>query len=355
MYEEITFGRIMERMLGRIPPEYDKREGGVLYNALAPAAVELQNMYIGLDWALDQSFADTQGREYLVRRCAERGIVPEGATRAVLRGEFNMDIPVGSRFSLGLLNYVAVERTGAGVYRMECEQAGEAGNRQMGSLVPIGYIQGLIRAELTGLLVPGEDEEGTEHLRQRYFDSLDSQAFGGNIRDYEEKTLALDGVGGVKVYPVWNGGGTVRLVVIDASFCKPSEELLAGVQDAADPERSHGAGLGFAPIGHVVTVEAVAEVPVDISMELTLQEGWGWADVSGYVDSCVEGYLGELRRQWAGSDGLTVRISQLEARILDLAGVVDVVGTALNGKAANLLVGADEIPVKGEVNGTAVN
>lgn len=356
MYEEITFERIMKRMLERIPPEYDKREGGILYNALAPAAVELQNMYIGLDWALDQSFADTQEWEYLVRRCAERGLVPEAATHAVLKGEFNMDIPVGSRFSLGLLNYVAVERIGAGVYRMECEQAGEAGNRQMGSLIPIDFIQGLTRAELTELLIPGENEESTEHLRQRYFDSLNSQAFGGNIRDYQEKTRTLDGVGGVKVYPVWNGGGTVRLVILDASFGKPSAELLANVQDAADPERSHGSGLGFAPIGHVVTVDAVAEVPVNISMDLTLREGWSWADVSGYVDSCVEGYLGELRRQWEGSDGLIVRISQLEARILDLTGVVDIAaGTTLNGKAANLLVGADEIPVKGEINGTAVN
>lgn len=352
MYEDITFERIMKRMLDRIPPEYDKREGGVLYNALAPAAVELQNMYIGLDWVLDQSFADTQDGEYLVRRCAERGIVPEAATYAVLKGEFNMDIPVGSRFSLGLLNYVAVERVGTGTYRMQCEQAGEAGNRQLGAMIPIAYIQGLTRAELTELLIPGEDEESTEHLRQRYFDSLNSQAFGGNIRDYKEKTTALDGVGGVKVYPVWNGGGTVRLVILDASFHKPSSELLAGVQAAADPEQSQGTGLGFAPIGHVVTVEAVTEIPVNISMDITLQEGWKWADVSGYVDTCVEEYFDELRRMWADSDGLIVRISQLEARILDLAGIVDIGGTTLNGNAANLAIGADEIPVKGEVHGT---
>lgn len=354
MYENITFESVMKRMLDRIPPEYDKREGGVLYNALAPAAVELQNMYIGLDWILDQSFADTQDREYLVRRCAERGIVPEAATFAVLKGEFNMDIPVGSRFSFGLLNYTAVERISTGIYRMRCEQTGEAGNRQLGSMIPIDYIQGLARAELTELLIPGEDEESTEHLRQRYFDSLNSQAFGGNIRDYKEKTTALDGVGGVKVYPVWNGGGTVRLVILDSSFHKPSAELLEGVQDAADPERSQGTGLGFAPIGHVVTVEAVAEVSVDINMNITLQESWKWEDVSDYVDACVEEYLDELRRMWADSDSLIVRISQLEARILDLAGIVDIGETTLNGIAANLAIGADEIPVKGAIHGTEV-
>lgn len=354
MYENITFESIMKRMLDRIPSEYDKREGGVLYSALAPAAVELQNMYIGLDWILDQSFADTQDREYLVRRCAERGIVPEVATAAVLKGEFNMDIPVGSRFSFGLLNYTAVERISTGIYRMRCEQTGEAGNRQLGSMIPIEYIQGLARAELTELLIPGEDEESTEHLRQRYFDSLNSQAFGGNIRDYKEKTTALDGVGGVKVYPVWNGGGTVRLVILDSSFHKPSAELLVEVQEAADPERSQGGGLGFAPIGHVVTVEAVTEISVDINMNVIPQESWKWEDVSHYVDACVEEYLDELRREWADSDSLIVRISQLEARILDLAGIVDIGETTLNGIAANLAIGADEIPVKGAIHGTEV-
>lgn len=94
MYEDMTFEVLMERMMGRIPDTVDKREGSIIYNALAPAAVELSNMYIGLEWVMDQSFADTQGREYLIRRCAERGITPDAATCAVLKGVFNMDIPV---------------------------------------------------------------------------------------------------------------------------------------------------------------------------------------------------------------------------------------------------------------------
>jgi len=30
-------------------------------------------------------------------------------------------------------------------------------------------------------------------------------------------------VGDVKVYPVWNGGGTVKLVIIDSEYNVPSE------------------------------------------------------------------------------------------------------------------------------------
>lgn len=92
MFENRTYETILNRMLSRVKAQcgqIDTREGSIIYDALAPAAVELQNLYIELDWMLDQSFADTQDREYLIRRCRERGIVPKKASRAVLKGEFN--------------------------------------------------------------------------------------------------------------------------------------------------------------------------------------------------------------------------------------------------------------------------
>lgn len=352
MYEEMTYERIMKRMLDRIPDTLDKRESGILYMALAPAAAELQNAYIEIDWILDQSFADTQDREYLIRRCAERGIYPDGATHAILKGEFNMDIPVGSRFSLGLLNYAASVRLEEGVYQMRCETAGEEGNRHSGDLIPIDFIQGLTSARLTEVLIPGEDEEDTEHLRKRYLDSLEARAFGGNIQDYKEKINDLDGVGGCKIYPAWDGGGTVKAVLIDASYDRPSQELLASVQKTVDPEGSQGEGIGFAPIGHVVTVDAVTEMAVSVSTTLTYKTGWSWEEVSAAVGEAVEGYLKELRASWADSDGLIVRISQIETRILDLPGILDISGTSINGNKGNLALQADEIPIKGEINGT---
>lgn len=352
MFEDMTFETLMGRMLAHIPDSLDKREGSIIYNALAPAAVELVNMYIGLAWVMDQSFADTQGREYLIRRCAERGIIPDQATYAMLNGEFNMDIPIGSRFSLGLLNYTAVERLGPCMYRMQCETAGEMGNGQLGALVPIGYIQGLSRAELTEVLIPGEDEEDTEHLRKRYFDSLNAKAFGGNIQDYKEKVNGLDGVGGIKVYPVWAGGGTVRLVILDSAFNRPGKALLEAVQEAVDPLESSGKGMGLAPIGHVVTVEPVEERAIHVSARITYQTGWAWEDIRSYVEACLDAYLKELRAVWAGSDALVVRVSQIEARLLGLTGILDVTGTTVNGGTENILLGEDEIPVRGDINGT---
>lgn len=352
MYENITYEVILQRMLDRVPNNIDKREGSIIYNALAPAAVELQNMYIELDTILNESFADTQTRDYLIKRCAERGIYPKTATKAILKGEFNIDVPIGSRFSLGTLNYKVIEKISTGIFKLECETFGVEGNQHFGTLIPIEYIEGLTSAAITELLIPGEDEEETEALRKRYFNSLSSQAFGGNIADYKEKTNAIAGVGGVKVYPTPNGvGGTVKLVIIDSTFNVPSSTLLNTVQTIIDPIPNQGKGVGIAPIGHVVTVEGVTATPINISTNITYQEGWTWADVEPYVHEAIDTYFLELAKSWANEENLIVRISQIETRLLNIAGIIDIADTTINGLAQNLTLGSDNIPVRGEVIG----
>ena len=344
MYEDVTFEVILSRMLDKVleqNPNIDTREGSIIYNALAPAAVELQNMYIQLDTILNESFADTETRDYLIKRCAERGVNVEPATYAIRQGEFtptSLDVPIGSRFSLNTLNYIVTEKVSDGVYKLQCETAGYDGNEEFGSLIPIEYIEGLLTATLADVLVPGEDEEDTEHLRLRYYDSLNSQAFGGNITDYKEKVNSIDGVGGVKVYPVWNGGGTVKLVLIDATYGVPSATLISNVQTAIDPTQNQGTGVGLAPIGHVVTVVGCASTTVNIATNITLQTGWNWEDVLPYLQDCIDDYFNELSADWDSSDNIIVRISQIETRLLDLTGVLDIADTTLNGVAQNLAI-----------------
>lgn len=356
MYEDVTYEVILDRMLDRVleqNPNIDTREGSIIYNALAPAAVELQNMYIQLDAILNESFADTQTRDYLIKRCAERGVNVEAATYAIRKGEFtpnSLAIPIGSRFSLGVLNYVIEEKIEDGAYKLKCETVGYDGNVESGTLIPIDYIEGLETATLTDVLIPGEDEEDTEHLRQRYFDSLDSQAFGGNVTDYKEKTNALDGVGGVKVYPVWNGGGTVKLVIINSDYETPSSTLLNNVQTAIDPTQNQGVGAGIAPIGHIVTVVGCGETTVDVATHITFQEGWNWEALKPYAEQAIDDYFKELASEWASTENLIVRISQIEIRLLNLTGVLDIADTTLNNVAQNLTVSADNIPIRGEVS-----
>lgn len=351
MYENITYELLLRRMLARVPSDMDKREGSIIYDALAPSAVELQMMYIELDAVLNELFADTAGREYLIKRAAERGLSPKPASYAVLKGEFDIEIPIGSRFSLETLNYIAEEQIAPGQYKMRCETLGTAGNRLFGTLIPIEYIKDLTKAELTELLIPGEEEEDTEHFRTRYFNSLHSQAYGGNIADYREKVNALPGVGAVKVFPVWNGGGTVKLVLLSSEFKAPTAELLNQVKEAIDPEDMEGEGYGLAPIGHTVTVEAAKEVEINLRTNLTYQTGWDYETCREGIWEALDLYFDELSRGWENRTATVVRISQIESRLLDVEGILDVADTEINGVSGNSELPADSIPVRGTVNG----
>ena len=399
MYENTTYETIRDRMLARVPDRFDKREGSVIWDTHSPAAIELQILYLELDNILKEAYGDSASREYLILRCRERGIAPRQATHAVLKGVFvPADIEVsGQRFNIGDRNYVVTERIADGEYRVRCESPGRVGNQYLGNMIPVEYIQGLQTAELTELLIPGEDEEETEESRSRYFDSFDDHAFGGNRTDYLEKTNAIPGVGRTKVTRVWNTdispaemipkesverwydstketlsgevrdwlnsvfraakekklttGGTVLLTIINSEFGAASETLVQKVQTAMDPEVNAGEGYGLAPMGHVVKVESAKERKVTVKASLIFEPGYGWNNLQGLLEEAVSDYLLELRKEWADASYLVVRISQIDTRLLNVQGVLDVQNTSINGVMSNLSLEKYEIPVLGGVSG----
>lgn len=156
-YENMTYEFILNRMLDRIPNSMDKREGSILYDAIAPAAIELANLYLEFDNVLNETFADTASRYYLIKRAEERGLTPKPATYAIVQGTFTpiaLDIPIGSRFSGDSLNYEVIEKIENGKYRLRCETLGSMGNQYFGKLIPIDYIDGLQTAEIVEVLIP---------------------------------------------------------------------------------------------------------------------------------------------------------------------------------------------------------
>jgi uncharacterized phage protein gp47/JayE len=360
----MTYEVILKRMLDKVEEwasshniGIDTREGSLIRTALSPAAVELTQMYIAINEVMNESFADTETRDFLIRRCRERGIFVEPASFAIRRGEFNIDVPIGSRFSLNKLNYIVVTPLeDVHAFQMRCETAGDVGNLESGTLIPIDYIEGLTFARLTDVLIPAEDEEDTEHLRQRYFDSLNALAYGGNIQDYVEKVMSLQGVGGVKVYPIWQGGGTVKLVIVDSLFSVPSTMLIDTVQTAIDPIPNNGLGLGTAPIGHTVTVEGVTDETIDIHTNIVFADGYDWDMLEPLAEQAIDDYFTELSASWDKVNWrldqtatLIVRISQIETRLLTLQGVLDIADTTLNGQPTNLTLDVDCIPQRGAV------
>ena len=85
-------------------------------------------------------------------------------------------------------------------------------------------------------------------------------------------------------------------------YSKPSQELLDFVKNEMDPAPQEGTGVGLAPIGHVVTVVGVEEVPVNLSIQVTCQDGWSWEDVRSQVEAVLDDYFLELRKAWADQE-----------------------------------------------------
>ncbi len=349
-----SYEALMERKLDMIDDKRDKRQGSLIYDALAPNAAETASFYADLDMLEDRTFADTATGDDLTRRGAERGIVRKGAVKATFYGSFldedGMEYPIaiGTRFFLEEYYYVVISREEDGRYVLECETAGTCGNDYLGNLLPLETMTGLAEATLEELRTDGEDEEGDEELRKRYFSSFDADAFGGNISDYKRKITALQNVGGVKVYPAWNGGGTVKVTIIDQGWREPTDIELVELQNQIDPD-SRGEGYGIAPIGHQVTVTGVTEVNCAITMTLSLAEGAAQETVLEDIRSRFEAYFSDMRKNWADSEYLTVRISYLESRALEAEGVVDISACSINGGSGNLVLGANEVPVLGEI------
>lgn len=181
--EYYEYENILERMLSNISDDVDKREGSVIYNAIAPAAAELAQMYFTMKNNIDLCFVDTAVEEYLDRLCEQIGIVRKKATKAIRRGQFfdvnhnAMDIEIGSRFSIKDLVFVAVEKIEKGNYKMECETAGTIGNEYTGVLLNIDYIESLGQTDLNEILIPGENDEDDEVLRNRYYEHVKETPF----------------------------------------------------------------------------------------------------------------------------------------------------------------------------------
>lgn len=337
MFEDKTYEALLQEKLDLVNPKFDKREGSLIYDALAPNSAELAMAYIQMEWMFQQMFGDTAEREYLVKIAKDtRGIEPKEATYAVLKGEFNVPIKIGERFNLGTINYKVTELMDASknTYKLTCETLGREGNKHLGTLIPINYIKGLTDCELTELLIPGEEEEDTEVFRKRWRDSFRSFAFGGNRDDYMEKIKSIPGVGSCKCYRTTNEagekvGGHVKCVITSSDYSVPSDEVIQSVQKMIDPTKDME-GLGLAPIGHTVHIQAVIGKRIRITSHITYETDITFDDIKSQIEAVVDHYFLTLTKAWETSTNLIVRTSQIEAAILNVEGVIDVTDTKLS-------------------------
>lgn len=359
-----TYSEILQSMLENVPDTYDKRDTAPIPTALGPAAYALAGFYLALDQVQQQAFIQTATGSALDMLAVLGGISRYPASSAVRLGVFNTSVPIGSRFSTingsDSINFTVTAATQTQYqYQLTAETAGTIGNDYTGPILPITTIPGLTSAQITDILVPGDDEETDSDLRARLIETLNERPFGGNIAAYRTNILAIDGVGAVQVYPTWNGGGTVACSVLGSDFLPASSQLVENVQNAIDPP-TQGLGLGLAPIGAQVTITAPSEVTVNVSATVTLAAGYELAQVQPLVEASIEAYLLSVRQAWGDQLGTTtveysadVYLSRVLAAIVGTTGVVNATNVQLNGGTADLSLtqtgAAQQIPVMGTV------
>lgn len=375
--QQYTYEYLMELALSFVPNDRDKRQGSVIYDALAPFCQILAAGALELINYCEQTYAVTATGVDLDNRVAEQGITRYAATYAVKKvtladEEGNpVTVPLGSRFStMSSTNpinytitaqYVEDDVAVPGSYEATCEETGVVGNEYSGNLINLTFIQGLASAYMSVTLLPARDEETDDELRERYFESLNQKAFGGNIADYRTKLESMPGVGAVQIYPTWNGGGTVKLSIVDPTYGPCSDEFIASIQEAVDPENAKGEkglGLGIAPIGHKVSVVTPDEVTIEVSAHLSLQSGYTLGQVEASAKAALTSYIQSLRQSWASAQDLNVYscdvfIARVSAVLVNVTGIANVTDVKLNGLASDIHLTEDgnvqQLPKLGEV------
>lgn len=366
-----TYRAILEAMLARVPNSLDKREGSMIQTALGAGAYSLEEFYLDLDKVQRGGAIQTAVGEDLDNWSVIANVERYPASPAVRLGVFNLDvIPIGARFSTidggNSVNFTVTAQKGPGEYELTCETPGVIGSSYTGPILPITTIPGLTSAQITDILVPGDDTETDEALRERIISALRERPFGGNVADYKRVVRAIDGVGDLQVYPTWDGGGTVKLSIIGADWMPASPQLVEAVQIAVDPPPNQGLGYGTAPIGAKVTVTAPETVDIDVSAVLTLRAGYAVEQVQPLIESAIGDYLLAIRRDWATPDGdrLTsyscwVYLARVISAVLSVPSVVNATNVKINGGTSDLeLVETgltQQVPVLGEVTLSARN
>lgn len=373
LFEVQTYDAIMKRLLSRVDQMYDRRPSAPIYIALHPAALEFENDFAAYNFLHEQGHALTANRENLILFCKDIGITPFPATPSTIEGEFDLMINIGERFSCNELNFTVTEflrhdkEKDLFYFALECEEPGANTNNAYGRLIPIFNIKNLKVSNITRIIVPGEDEEETEDLRQRYVDFWQSGAYGGNEQQYLQWVKPIPGVGGAKIIRCPGGvPSRVDVYITDSTFRKPTDELIKQVQEIIHPIGVSGlpeletSGAGLAPIGHVTIIKPVTEVEINIKLNITYRNGHSWNTVSSDVIQAIESYLSSLAAKWDSREGMAPRETTRDTHITvstidinyilhDIDGIGFYTDTEVNGSKDYFDLEFDQIPVLGGV------
>lgn len=337
---------IQERLLGNVDNIYDKSIGGFFYDVTKTVSIEAEKIYTELDEVLKKAFVDTAEGEYLDKKVAEQGVYRKQATYAsdevVITGAAGAVIKKNDKVASDIVNFVfledkAIDDTGKAVVKVKCEKEGAIGNVPIGAIkyFPV-TLEGLYTVKNETAFSNGYDVETDESLRQRYYDKVRTPATSGNKYHYINWAKEVIGVGDAKVFPLWNGNSTVKVLIVDSNKRAADNELINLVTEHIETNR---------PIGANVTVVSAVEKPINISITLIVDtKKYTFNDVKMAIEDNLKKYFSDI-----AFINNYVSYASIGNLIFNIDGVIDYSNLLVNGGTSNIGLTDEEIPVLGTV------
>lgn len=343
-----TEQQIHDRMLSNVDEEYDKSVGSFIYDSTKPAAIEIAKQQGEIQIVESKMDVENLEDEELSRFVYQRtGIERKPATIAnttvVISGSVGASIEIGDLVGSDNVYFESLEdktigESGLMHVLVESQIFGPIANVPANSINRFpASISGLVDVYNPEPVTNGYEAETDDELRQRYYDKFQRPAKAGNKYHYEEWAKEVVGVGDVRVFPKFNGPLTMKIVIIDANRQPASAELVADVEEHIANEMPFG-------VDELVVLSATP-VPVNITVDLTLANGYTELLVIGKIKTNISNYLKKIAFQ-----STFVSYAKIGSEIIDSEGVLDYSGLLVNGGISNIPIGNEEVAIIGGVN-----
>lgn len=340
-----TASGVLTRLKAEIPSKYNTDEGSVLYDILAAAAIEFESAYSNIDSQISKNLISEASGDDLDRLLAQMGYTRKQATYAdgnvTVTGTDGAVVPVGTLVARGRVLYeTTTEMTvsaGSAVVPIRAKYPGESGNAPAETVnyfpvMPENLLSVINLTPISG----GTDEETDNDFRERYIYFLNHPVTSGNVYEFEQWALEVDGVGAAKCYGIWNGPGTVKVVIATSAMEPASDELVAAVAAHIEQQRL---------IGPEVTVVSAESVSVNVSAKLIVD---GSFSLSAAKDAFTEELTAYIKN--VGFSGGLIPYTMVGSILQSLPGVSYYTNYTLNGKTENISVNEGQIAVIGTIS-----
>ena len=347
---------IRNNILGNMQNPLSKIEGTYDYDIAAATALEIKDLYDYLEWWSKQTFIDTATEnEYVDKHALIFGVQRRSEVKAsgeiTITGKTGTTIPEGtvvlSRIGVKYetLALALIGSDGKAKARVQALVGGITGNCGIGDIVAFEIADtNIYTVTNEEAITGGFDIENNESLIARAKEKIMRPAHSGNENDYKQWAKEVEGVGKVDVIPVWNGGGTVKVIISDYDYNVANQELVEAVKNRI--EQADGR-----PIGANVTVVSYIKYDLDIVATIKIASGYDIETIEQDITADIKkGIINNTIQYTSNSKTTIVSIGKVGTIILSVDGVIDYTSLSVNGETTgNIEVPRDKIVVLNNV------